>query len=70
MLRNIRQNDAKKIVYVFKYSYYCITRIFKMVVHCELYLCNINRLDIPEEVHLTWISQSTEYSNFMSSLSR
>ena len=37
----------------------------KMVVHCELYLCNINRLDIPEEVHLIWISQSTEYSNYV-----
>ena len=32
-----------------------------MVAHCELYLCNINRLDIPEEVNLIWISQSTEY---------
>ena len=37
--------------------------VFKMVVQCELYLCNINRLDIPEEVHLIWISQSTEYNN-------
>ena len=36
-----------------------------MVVHCELYLCNINRLDVPEEVHLIWISQSTEDSNFL-----
>ena len=25
-----------------------------MVVHCELYLCNINMLDIPEEVHLIY----------------
>ena len=22
-----------------------------MVVYCELYLCNINRLNVPEEVH-------------------
>ena len=40
--------------------------VFKIVVHCELYLCNINRLDVPEEDHLIWISQSTEYSNDMS----
>ena len=39
---------------------------FIMVVYCELYLCNINNLDIPEEVLLIWISQSTEYSNGMS----
>ena len=26
--------------------------IFKMVVHCEPYLCNINRLDIKEEGNL------------------
>ena len=25
-----------------------------MLVHCELYLCSINRLDILEEVHLIW----------------
>ena len=40
----------------------------KKLVHCKLYLCSINRLDIPEEVHLRLIciSQSTEYSNYTS----
>ena len=37
-----------------------------MVVHCELYLCNINSIDILVEIHLIWISHSTEYSNYMS----
>ena len=37
-----------------------------MVVHCELYLRSINRLDIPElAIHLIWISQLTEYSNYI-----
>ena len=35
----------------------------KMMFHCELYVCNINIVDIPEEVNLTWISQLTDYSN-------
>ena len=35
------------------------------MVHCQLHLCNINRLDIPEGVNLIWISQSTEYSNYV-----
>ena len=43
-----------------------VTILKKMLVHCELYLCNINRLDIRKEVNLIWISQSTEYSNYMS----
>ena len=29
---------------------------YKMLVQRELYLCNINRLATPEEVHLIWIS--------------
>ena len=32
----------------------------------ELYLCNLNRLVIPEDVNLIWISKLTEYSNYMS----
>ena len=36
-----------------------VLKDFLILVHCELYLCNINRQDIPEEVHLIWISKST-----------
>ena len=38
--------------------------ILKWWLTGSFYLCNINRLDLPEEVHLVW--QSTEYSNYMS----
>ena len=36
---------------------------FEIVVHCKLYLCHINRLDIPEDDHNLWTLQSTEYNN-------
>ena len=39
---------------------------FKMVVRCGLYLCNINRLDTPDEVHCIGISKSTEKSTDVS----
>ena len=34
-------------------------------VNCELYSCHINTQDMPEEDNLIWISQLTEYSNYL-----
>ena len=40
--------------------------LIQLIKSIYVNLCNINRLVILEEVHFIWISQSTEYINYMS----
>ena len=58
-------NGDQRFKMVFKYIMQILITSLLLTLKCEPYLCDINRLDLLEEVNLIWLSQSTLCSNYM-----